>query len=216
MVNYDSIAPYYDTLARLVFGNTQLDAEAYYSRGIPNGSRVLIVGGGTGRLLPLLDALDTSELAIVYVEQSAKMLAIAQRRTTKHIKVEFVQKSVQEYAANRQFDYIITSFFFDNFSDSTIASLLAHLAKMLKENGKWIQTDFQIPQQFPWSWLAKGLEKCMYTFFQVTSGVQRSHFPDPRLMFMDNSLRLLEECFFYKGMICTALYTYAPIKVMDK
>ncbi|RZL54089.1 MAG: methyltransferase type 12, partial [Pedobacter sp.] len=72
--NYDKIANQYDTLSRLVFFKSQVNAQINQLHNIPKDSSVLIVGGGTGWILEEIVKLHPSGIKIIYVEISAKML----------------------------------------------------------------------------------------------------------------------------------------------
>src|SRR5690606_22865871 len=80
--NFDSIAPIYDGLSRLVFGNALQRAQTEHISLIPPNSNVLLIGGGSGWLLEQL--LTYSPLAeVTYLEVSPKMLQLAQLRMSK-------------------------------------------------------------------------------------------------------------------------------------
>ena len=70
---FDLIAPYYDSLARLVFGDSIRHCQLEYLDKIPPGAQVLILGGGTGWLLGELMKINPS-CRVWYLESSIKML----------------------------------------------------------------------------------------------------------------------------------------------
>ena len=49
--NYDNSAWFYDGLSRVVYGNALISSQVYLLQFIPSNATILIVGGGTGRLL---------------------------------------------------------------------------------------------------------------------------------------------------------------------
>lgn len=81
--NYDKLANHYDTLSRLVFFKSQVNSQINQLQYIQENSHVLIVGGGTGWILEELAKVYTNGLKIVYVEISAKMIALSQKRNYK-------------------------------------------------------------------------------------------------------------------------------------
>jgi tRNA (cmo5U34)-methyltransferase len=77
--SFNTIAPFYDFLVRLVFQQRLQEAQESLLVQIPEKGRVLILGGGTGWVLTRLLELKP-EVSIVYVEVSEKMLALSQQR----------------------------------------------------------------------------------------------------------------------------------------
>ena len=90
--DFNFIAPFYDVLARIVFGNAILKAQTTHLSEINENDQVLILGGGTGKLLehiPFCDRVD-------YVEKSEKMIRIAKRRLVNR-SVNFVNHDFLNY-----------------------------------------------------------------------------------------------------------------------
>ena len=88
---FDRIAPYYDALKRLVFGNAIHRSQAHFLQRLPQGCRLLIIGGGSGEVLSLLQNVNPL-CRIWYVEASSKMLSLASSRVlpeAKHL-VNFI------------------------------------------------------------------------------------------------------------------------------
>ncbi|MEP5106138.1 MAG: methyltransferase type 12, partial [Ekhidna sp.] len=52
--DFDFVAPIYDRLSKLVFGKSLIKAQAYHLKVIGDKDRVLILGGGTGKLLEFI------------------------------------------------------------------------------------------------------------------------------------------------------------------
>ena len=48
---FDKLTPYYDLLTRLVFGKAIINSQEQFLSLVRSGSRVLVVGGGTGKIL---------------------------------------------------------------------------------------------------------------------------------------------------------------------
>ena len=102
--NYDNIASSYDLLSRLVFFRSQVKAQIEQLKYIPEGSNVLIAGGGTGWILEEIAKIHPSGLSITYVEISAKMLEISQKRNTKANTITYIRSSIEDFkpAPNRE------------------------------------------------------------------------------------------------------------------
>lgn len=201
--NYDSVAPYYDLLARLVFGSSIQKAQIFLLPAIPQKARVLIVGGGTGWILREISKLHPGGLAITYVELSGKMMARAKSRATENNKLYFVNKAIQETALNGDYDIIITPFLLDNFSADTLRKVFQKLDHHLKHKGMWLFADFK------GSGNSKGQKivlKMMYLFFNLMCKLETSTLHDPSLLFQEYGYRPLRQKSFHKGFICSVVY----------
>ncbi|RZL39782.1 MAG: methyltransferase domain-containing protein [Pedobacter sp.] len=108
--NYDKIANYYDSLSRLVFGKSQLNAQINQLKNIKKNSSILIVGGGTGWILEEIGKRHPSGLKITYVEISAKMLALSKDRDYGANSVLFIHSSIEDFNLGDHFNIILTPF----------------------------------------------------------------------------------------------------------
>lgn len=74
---FDNIATWYDALAHLIFGDIRYSAQAHFLNQVPENSRIVIIGGGTGKLIEALTQLHPVGLDITYIEQSEKKIGRA-------------------------------------------------------------------------------------------------------------------------------------------
>jgi len=169
--NYDHIAGIYDFLSRIIFGRHIVQAQVCFLRYIPADSRVLIVGGGTGWILDKLSDEHPQGLEIDYVESSAQMIALSQRRNFKENTVNFIHLPIEDFSIDKQYDVIITPFLFDNFPSAKLESVFAKLDPALKTNGLWLYTDFVCDKNKSPLW-QKLLLRVMYLFFRITSNIE--------------------------------------------
>ena len=72
---YDRLAPYYDQLGQLIYGKAIASAQHAQIEHLPIGARVLIVGGGTGKVLEHLVQQKPQE--VIYVDISKAMISEA-------------------------------------------------------------------------------------------------------------------------------------------
>ena len=168
--NYDHIAGFYDRLSRLVFGSSIVRAQVCLLPFIPAGARILIIGGGTGWILEEIAALHPQGLTIDYIESSAKMIAISQKRNRQKNSVQFIHQPIEDYVLTTPYDVIITPFLFDNFPKDKIAYIFEKLHAYLKSNGLWLYADFTSGTGNPF-W-QKILLRIMYLFFRVTGAIE--------------------------------------------
>ncbi len=114
--NYDNIASWYDRLSKLVFLKSQVNAQVDQLFYVPEKSKVLIVGGGTGWILEELSKIHSDGLDVTFVEISFNMLELARKRKYGTNKVEFIHLPVEEFVSQAHYDVVHTAFLFDNFS----------------------------------------------------------------------------------------------------
>lgn len=213
--NYDIIARRYDFLSRLVFGRAQVHAQTDLLSLLKPGSRLLIVGGGTGWILDELAGFH-----ITYVELSEQMLALARKRGSDTNHITFVQAPIEAFATGAPqppaaqadpqrppspcYDAILTGFLFDNFSPTRAASVFHLLDGLLEPGGAWLFTDFYYRKgSGVWQGL---LMKTMYTFFRVLCHVEARRMPDMGPFFKDSGYAVDREGFYYGGLIQSVGY----------
>ena len=196
MVNFNRLAFIYDSLKWLVFQGTIDKATRFYLGTIPENARVLILGGGTGALL---QQLKPSHL-IDYVELSTQMIKKAKNRPFQ-AKVNFYQEDLLRFSTEASYDYVITPFILDCFSEEQLYSILQKYQAFIKPRGYWIQTDFYAQnkgQNF--------LVKCMYFFFRLTAGLKQAQLPDFNKAFQKNAFIEKNNVRFKHGLIQSRLY----------
>jgi ubiquinone/menaquinone biosynthesis C-methylase UbiE len=109
--NFDFIAPFYDSLARLVFGKALQKAKTSFTDRIPTGGRLLLMGGGTGTILNTLLKTHPA-LEIDFVDVSGKMLKLAENNLDSgfHHRVTFIHGDHHAIQTDKIYD-AATSFF---------------------------------------------------------------------------------------------------------
>lgn len=203
--NYDKIARHYDTLSRLVFFKAQVNAQVNQLHCISKNSAVLIVGGGTGWILAELAKVHSAGLKIVYVEISAKMIALSKARDYGGNEVIFLNQGIETFTTEMQFDVILTPFLFDNFSEERVGKVFELLDGLLKKDGQWFLVDFSLNKSKGkwWKWL---LLKSMYRFFKLLHIVEANKLIDMHPYFLAKAYKVLEERFYYGGFIKGSIY----------
>lgn len=200
--NYDNAAVFYDRLARMVFGDSLIKAQVYILERVPANSKILIVGGGTGWILEEITKIHPAGLNITYVEISAKMMALSQKRNLGDNKVTFVTQAIQQAELNNDFDVVITPFLLDNFSEEHLPAIFEPIHKALNPSGLWLYADFQLTGKL-WQNL---MLKSMLLFFKVLCGVESWQLPDAKGMFARQGYEKLEERDFYGRFVVSRVY----------
>ncbi|TFF33927.1 class I SAM-dependent methyltransferase [Mucilaginibacter psychrotolerans] len=200
--NYDNSASFYDGLSRLVFGDALVKAQVYLLPNIPAGSKILLIGGGTGWILEEISKIHPSGLYITYVEISAKMMALSQKRITGANHVEFINKAIEDVDLMQDFDVVITPFLFDNYKPDTLPATCYHIHQMLKPGGMWLNTDFQLTGK----WWQHVILKSMLLFFKVLCGVESWRLPDVQGEFNKCGYTVMETKLFFGDFVVTRMY----------
>ncbi len=196
---FDCIAPFYDRLSTLVFGNSLINAQKCNLHIVQAHAEVLVLGGGTGKwLIELLKHNKTCK--IWYVEASLKMIHLARRHLNATDQVVFIH-GTQYNIPHRKFDIVITHFFVDMFSETDLSDLTEQIARVLKKEGKWIVADF-VNNKY-WHKLFLWL---MYFFFNTIGALNHKTLPDWDRIIQSKSFALVNETPFYKGFIKNIIY----------
>ncbi len=203
--NYDKIASVYDPLSRLVYGKSIVRAQLFLLGHIPAGSRILIVGGGTGWILEEISRLHPAGLVIDYVENSANMIALSQKRHYGTNRVNFIFLSVEYYSTTDTYHVFFTPFVFDNFTGQKTAPVFEHLNQMLKPGGVWLYADFVCDDNNGRLW-QKMLLKMMYLFFKITCNIETDHIVHMERYYRQANYQLISASGFYFGFILAAAY----------
>lgn len=173
--DFDRISPFYDSLASLVFGSVLTDAACTFLSEIPPGSKVVILGGGTGRVLrALLGVNPTCE--VWYIEASENMLKRARKAVAEpdYSRVHFIHGTHQSIPEKVCFDVVITDFFLDLFPASILGGICRGVAEKLRPGGLWLATDFINGGK----WWHPLLLWLMYRFFRLTCDIEASKLPE--------------------------------------
>jgi ubiquinone/menaquinone biosynthesis C-methylase UbiE len=194
--NYDTIAWFYDRLAQLFFGKALVNAQRCLLHAIPAGARVLIVGGGTGRILEEIAKVHPSGLSITYVDASEKMVSLARKRNMAGNNVVFIAAPV-ETAALQQYDVALTPFFLDNFNDYNMRKIISLIDRRLSPHAAWLYCDFRDNGVF-WQ---KAVLKLMYAFFSTTCHIEASRLPDAAGCFTSLGYKVASQRTFINGFV---------------
>ncbi|TPE43509.1 class I SAM-dependent methyltransferase [Pontibacter mangrovi] len=209
---FHRVASFYDPLSRLVYGRALQQAQLALLPFVPEGARVLVIGGGTGWLLEqLLHA--GKRLEILYLEAAPAMLQMSRQKYDAFPKphqaqVQFRLGTEQALQPQEQFDVIITPFLLDLFPPQRLQALMGRLAQALHPKGQWLFADFWPVQQRP-LWWQRLLIKSMYVFFGWLSQVQARQLPDYQQHFKDLGFSPTHSQSFYGGMVQAKVFKRA-------
>jgi ubiquinone/menaquinone biosynthesis C-methylase UbiE len=200
--NYDNAAWFYDSLARLIYGKALINAQVYLLQYIQPNTNILIVGGGTGWILEELTKIHPSGLTMTYIEISAKMTALSQKRNTGDNQITFVNDAIENINLPADFDVVITPFLFDNFTEQTLQKVFSHINTLLKPNAIWLNTDFQLTGK----WWQKGLLRSMILFFKVLCRIESDQIHAIEPYFIQNGYSVIGAKTFFGEFIVSKVY----------
>ena len=198
-MGFDSIAKYYDLLARLVFGSSILSSQTIFLNKIPPSSNVLVLGGGTGWWLKELLS-NIPGCRILYIERSVEMMKLAMK-ANKDSRIVFMLGTENSLNSWNEFDVVITFFFLDLFQEKKLQEVIEKIRLSMKPNALWLAADFV---KTKW-WLSVMLSM-MYAFFWFTTGLRNQRLPNWDKLLLQNRLENVARVVFYESFIMSALY----------
>ena len=202
MSNYDIVAPYYDRLSRLVFGNKLKDAQQYLFQQIQPGSNVLIVGGGDGWAVETITNLCNQGLSITYIDSSAKMIALAKERNRQGNEVEFINACIEDVSLPGMYDYVFSAFLFDNFPQDLCNRIFYKISGHLKPGSMWLYVDFKNSDKLRHRFLLG----FMYVFFRLLCGVEARKLPEMGALFNSDDYYNTETKKWMEGFIMAQVF----------
>ena len=177
-MNCDRIARWYALLEHAAFGSALERCRVRFLPDLADAKRVLALGDGDGRpLVALLQACPAAQ--VDYIDLSAKMLALARKRTDHDKRVTFIQADALTMPLPQaEYDAIVTHFFLDCFDEQNASRLIERIARAAKPGARWIVSEFRAEQ-----WWSRWLVSWLYFFFRITTGLKTRCLPDyPRFL----------------------------------
>ncbi len=203
--DFDAIAPVYDGLSYLVFGRKIIDSQMAFLTELPAHGRVLLIGGGTGKVLNHLLS-GRPHLTVDYVETSAQMIAQAKRNLSPQLtdRVNWIHGTERSIRPERCYTVVFTAYFLDVFSAERLPMVFDVIGRYLLADGLWFYTDFSLlPQSALWK---KALVKLMYCFFRFTTRLEGSRLIDVHPLFAERGYTCQKEKRFFSGLMVSRVY----------
>jgi len=201
--NYDPVADYYDGLSRIVFGNSIIRSRQFLIQSIFPSSRILIVGGGTGRILEEITSIHAQGLNITYVEKSVRMMSISKKRNLGKHDVTFICQPIEDAKLEGRFDVVITAYLFDNFLPASHDLIFRTIDQYLTNNAVWLFADFTLRKE---KLIFKLLLKLMYGFFGTVCQLETRSLSDAAPYFKQYKFTEKAQAVFYRGFIMAVVY----------
>ncbi|MEM0938526.1 MAG: methyltransferase domain-containing protein [Bacteroidota bacterium] len=192
---FNSIAPYYDFLSRLVFGKKILESQIHFIKKIKKNDNILILGGGTGHLLSYFP----KGSQIDYLEKSEKMIQYAEKRK-RGLSIRFLHFDFLRFKSDHRYTVVICPFFLDCFRLKNLNLAIEKIKSLLQPHGLLIVTDFEKSQT------NKPLSFFMHLFFKLFVNLESKNLKSIHLIISKEGFRVTDEKFFYRKMIFSRVY----------
>lgn len=199
---FDRLSVIYDLLVKIVYGRAIRNAQIALIEQVENKHEWLILGGGTGWILDEIFRIHP-DVKITYLEVSQKMINKAKRRKPQG-QVNYVLGSIDQLQLEKNYDIVMTAFFWDMFSTNEAMRMKSSIDQKLKKEAIWLLTDFKNTD----IWWQRILMKMMYLFFRSTCHIEASELPDFDQIFNKDQHTVQSINTFYNGMIESTVYTY--------
>ena len=201
--DFNRIAFIYDFLAKLIFGKAIAESQKYFLNIIPDCSKVLILGGGSGWFLVELLKVKPN-CKVWYIDASGKMISLSKNKIESRHSVHFIHGTEQDTPASTNYDVVITNFYLDLFTDHQLVGVINKIRSLLKPGAHWIVTDFIENEK----WWQRMMLKVMYWFFRITCNIESQQLPEWNKSAANAGLKEINSKTFYRGFIKTALFRF--------
>jgi ubiquinone/menaquinone biosynthesis C-methylase UbiE len=201
--HFNWIAPHYNAISRLVFGNTIYHSQLWALKSLPPGSAILVLGGGSGEILPALVRINPSCM-VWFVEASSNMLSRASAVLAAEEKknITFIHGTEKAIPSHLVFDVVITNFLLDLFPDAEAGTLCRELIQKIGRQGLWFVADFKDGGK----WWQRLLLWTMYRFFVITCKIGAVRLPAWENHLQSVGLVEKQSKHFYGGFIKSIIY----------
>lgn len=178
-MSFDLLAPHYRWMEWLLAGEKLQRSRLTWLAEVRACRNVLLVGEGPGRFLQeCLRQLPQAH--ITCVDASAGMLRAAQHAcdSTDQSRVTFIHAALPAWTPPpRQFDLIVTHFFFDCFPNPVLAQVIPRLATAATPDARWLVAEFHEPPSGWQRWRARAILKLAYAFFRIVTRLPARQLP---------------------------------------
>ena len=193
---YDPIASYYDFLSQAL-GKPYRESKTLFLEMLEEGDKVLYLGGGTGRNLPVILERIGESGKIIYIEAASRMIEQAEKSIPLNpgSRVIFLHQSDFSAIPLESFDVVITQYLLDILPDEDIDQLFQQITKRTDKRSRWVFVDFFEVSGKRW------LVKLMIRFFRFFTGNPRKDLPNYEDYFIKNGWQIYDRKSLDKGFI---------------
>lgn len=208
-MSFDLLAPHYRWMEWVLAGGKLQRCRTTFLEDVRQAKNVLLLGEGNGRFLKAFVQVNNAA-NITVLDASAAMLKQAQRRmdaSDASRRVEYVHTDVIAWSPPpRNFDLIVSNFFFDCFRPDQLEQLIPRLISSASEDAQWIVSDFCVPARGWARWRARGIIAAMYCFFRLVTRLPARTITPVAPLLEANGFQLLRSCPSEWGLLRTDLW----------
>ncbi|MCB9263307.1 MAG: class I SAM-dependent methyltransferase [Flavobacteriales bacterium] len=177
-----------------------ITASTHHFDWIKPTDNVLIVGGGTGKILPYL----SSKNIIDYVEKSPKMISIAKKKSIGK-NVAFHTMDFRNFTSQKQYEVVVSNFFLDLFTPQEIAQFAKQIHSILAPKGIWLVADFSATNQLK-TIKQKCLLKATIIFFNIFARHKLNQVFDIQKIVQHSDFKVIKTTKLNNGMVFASVF----------
>jgi len=183
-----------------MFGNKLNQAAEFHFNTIKPGERILLVGGGTGKILENLP----HHCHVTYIDSSSHMLRKAQK-VNYDGDVDSIHDDIRSWRSQTSFDVIIFPFILDLFEDTEIHAILQQIISVMAPKGRLLVSDFY-PTRKVSRLKNRILLRSTLLFFKVLTGHKLKDVPNIKDSISAINLELTDDYDVIPGMVFASVW----------
>jgi ubiquinone/menaquinone biosynthesis C-methylase UbiE len=204
-MNCDPIARAYCYLEYGSFGSALQRRRCHFLPQLGESRKVLMLGEGDGRFLAEFVRRNPNA-EVDYVDASAKMLALAQRRAGS-TRVHFHHRNLLDATPPQgPYDTITTHFFLDCLSDNDITGVVQRIATTASPGARWVVSEFREPETGWRKLRAKLWVSGLYAAFGIVTHLSTRKLPDHGHALRQAGFVLQAEALASAGLLTSQLW----------
>ncbi len=211
--NFDTIARAYKWLEYGTLGPLLERTRGHFLPLLHGRRQALILGDGDGRFTARLLTREQA-MHVHAVDTSGVMLELLRRNVARSspsaaARLTTAQTDARSVVASRHTDLIVTHFFLDCLSQTSVSLLVDSLASSAAPDAAWLVSDFRIPE----GWLRHpaGLYiRLLYFAFRLLTGLRITALPDFATPLREARFERIAERHFVFGILTTELWQRSP------
>ncbi len=179
-IDFSRVVRVYRFLETIVFGRKLQGRRCAFLAEVAGASRVLVLGDGDGRFAVEYARLNRRS-RLHMVDISPGMQRVAQKRFSREgfslERIAWTIADARTVSIDGPYDLVVTHFFLDCFKGSELERLVTRIEHCMTADGRWLISEFQIPQRGIRRFLGRVLIGTMYKFFSLFAGLSTQRLP---------------------------------------
>jgi len=198
---FNALAPIYDSIVKLIFGNSINSLQTQILKGFDSKDSCLIIGGGSGKILAQAIEANLAK-NYFYAELSSAMIEKTKAKTFPETIDISYSDNWKDWGGN-SFDYVILPFVLDCYTEIEISTWLQELKDSLMLNARIIFIDFNNEPAFayqPSLWKSTFI-KMLYVFFGLTTAIKAKYLAPFNKLFERQNFQTEKRKHIYNGWV---------------